>query len=395
MPIKIIRWLDIAIGWCLLALVVGLSFSHTAALQAFAYIGGFIFWIVRSILAKKFEFDKTAIWLPLLLFGIAIFISGVIGFDPYYSLNEMRGEFVTYVLIYYLVVHNVKTIPQVKKLLSILIIASAVVGSYGIFQYFQHHIRISSFLSDYNYLSTYLVIVIPIVACICFSSNLKRKFLKPVLLLLLFVLFIALMFTLSRGAWLGFLCGTIIITMLTKDKRLMSFFLLLCMIGVFSLPDSVLYRAKTIIDISKYKAEPTIGPRFELWKFGLSKIREEPFFGIGPGRDIIIRKYPEEKISLMGNEHNLLLEIALGIGIPGLIAFIWLIGSLLKFLWKSFLSNKDDFKKAVILGVGAMVVSFIVRCCFDYVYVDNLARLLWMLIGIGVVTAKMGDCGHE
>ena len=224
MPIKIIRWLDIAIGWCLLALVVGLSFSHTAALQAFAYIGGFIFWIVRSILAKKFEFDKTAIWLPLLLFGIAIFISGVIGFDPYYSLNEMRGEFVTYVLIYYLVVHNVKTIPQVKKLLSILIIASAVVGSYGIFQYFQHHIRISSFLSDYNYLSTYLVIVIPIVACICFSSNLKRKFLKPVLLLLLFVLFIALMFTLSRGAWLGFLCGTIIITMLPRIRGSCLFF---------------------------------------------------------------------------------------------------------------------------------------------------------------------------
>jgi O-antigen ligase len=391
MPIntKIIKWLDISIEWCLLALIVGLSFSHTAALQAFAYVGGFIFWVLKSILIKKFEFDKTSIWLPLLLFGIAIFISGITSVDPQYSLGQVRGEFITYVLIYYLVVHNIRTIYQVKRLLSLLIIASAIVGGYGILQYFRHHIRISSFLSDYNYLSTYLVIVIPIVASILFSSNFKRKFLKPILLIVLLVLFIALMFTLSRGAWVGFLCEALILTLFTKDKRLMSFFFLLCMIGVFFLPDNILYRAKTIIDISKYKTEETIGPRFEVWKFGLSRIREEPFFGIGYGRDIIPRKYPEEKMSIMGHEHNLFLETALEIGIPGLAAFIWLIGSLLKFLRKAFLSIEDDFKKAVILGVGAMVVGFFVRCIFDCVYVDNLARLLWMLIGVGVATSKI------
>lgn len=75
----------------------------------------------------------------------------------------------------------------------------------------------------------------------------------------------------------------------------------------------------------------TLNYRKELWPWAITAIQDFPFTGVGPGafRNVALRLYPPDLVLLpgqdIGHAHNIFLQTALDVGLPGLVAYLALL----------------------------------------------------------------------
>ena len=137
--------------------------------------------------------------------------------------------------------------------------------------------------------------------------------------------------------------------------------------------------------------------RFKAWKFGLTKLAENPLVGIGYGKDNFQRALKDEyasraaaepnAIPMAGGLHNNFLDIAVGAGLPAGLAYLWLMWAILKAGWKQFCGEPHTFISAYPLALVIMVAGVFVRNCFDNMWIGTMALLFWVLVGLGLEPA--------
>jgi putative inorganic carbon (HCO3(-)) transporter len=104
--------------------------------------------------------------------------------------------------------------------------------------------------------------------------------------------------------------------------------------------------------------------RLVIWINSFEIIKLVPFTGIGLGNFPIVYKYLFEKEFI--HAHNIFLNIAIELGIPGLILFVALAFSLIYYGIIYAKRQKDPFFYAVNVGLVSVVFGFLVRCLVDY-----------------------------
>jgi len=124
-----------------------------------------------------------------------------------------------------------------------------------------------------------------------------------------------------------------------------------------------------------------------VWDTAVSVIRDFPFTGIGMGtfNDVAVRLYPFPIVQSPGT-HNLYLQVAVELGLIGLIAFI-AIHSLTLILagisLKSFQQTDDILMQAVVVGLMAGFIAFLTHGLIDNtVWGTRMAFVPWMLIAL-------------
>lgn len=132
-----------------------------------------------------------------------------------------------------------------------------------------------------------------------------------------------LVFTWSRGAWLGMLFGLVLFVFIWHRRAIWLLFVGIASIPFLPtlLPDSIIQRFTSIGNLS----DSSTSYRVHIWRAVCDMLGDYGFSGIGIGESAWFRVYP--KYAYMGVEtaphaHNLFLQIWLETGICGLIVFV-------------------------------------------------------------------------
>jgi len=164
---------------------------------------------------------------------------------------------------------------------------------------------------------------------------------------------------------------------------------------VVALPDGSWYlKSKTSIPIKLDTG--SIVHRLDIWAFMLPRIADHPVVGIGYGKEtskMLFGQVPEENIPpghiavRTHGTHNILFELALHVGLPGALLFIWLAVRLAKTVHAGFWQAIDIYDKSILLGVCVSLYGMAVRIMFDQMLVGTLAVQFWVLVAIAIVAA--------
>lgn len=169
----------------------------------------------------------------------------------------------------------------------------------------------------------------------------QRRWALRLAAVLLVIFFLAVLtITLSRSAWIGALAGgAVAVSIRWRPVRwvLLAAVLLLTYGVVVTGPREALaslFPASGSDGIESLSSTVTLVGRLELWNLALYSIQDFPFTGCGLGafREVVRLFYPlfiRSPDFDIAHAHNMLLQVALDLGLPGLIAYLALTGTTL------------------------------------------------------------------
>jgi O-antigen ligase/tetratricopeptide (TPR) repeat protein len=202
---------------------------------------------------------------------------------------------------------------------------------------------------DPDHFAGFLAIVFPLALGCALFPNLLTPRRAPLAFriqcgLASFVIFLAILLSLSRGGWIAMIVGTIVMSMLAAPRGAPSDQpasglariggVRLAVIGiVVMLGASMIFigpeaRVDTVTRLNEAGAEiDTIVGRIEAWKGGVALIRDFPVFGVGLGGwPEIFERYelPPWQVLFFAQAHNDYIQLLAETGIVGLALFAWL-----------------------------------------------------------------------
>ena len=143
----------------------------------------------------------------------------------------------------------------------------------------------------------------------------------------------------------------------------------------------------------------TINGRLEIWSRALYGIADFPFTGMSMNgfRRVVHILYPLFLIpptSDLGHAHNHLLQVALDLGIPGLIAYLGLWFTTFTLLWQSWRQASQPTTRFFALGlIGSLLTGWLFGM-LDAIALGARPGFMWWLLlamSIGVYDATRND----
>lgn len=317
--------------WCWLSLIWSVNTQNTVNYSAIFSAGSLLSIMLSSNITKKFQITRITIFLSVI--GTIISIKSIAPALPTYISALKSGQF------------SGETFLFRKTVLP----------------------RIGYTFGEANTLGGFYALLIPYLFSIIFfgsdivkSDKTLNKIFKffcklfgyPIIILFL----ITLMMTSSRGAILGLIASLLFIFFVRRNKQT-NLILLLIILILLTLPqirNFLGYIYAGIVDES----------RIIIWLNSLELIKIFPFTGVGLGNfKIAYSLYFGEE---MMHAHNIYLNTAAELGLPGFIMLVILSVQIIAFGIIFTKQKEDKFYYALNLGLTSMAFGFIIRCLTDF-----------------------------
>jgi len=375
-----------------------------------------VLWLVRSRTSKRSSTSLvplTPLVKAVLIFGVILFISALLGVDFYYSLfsgNErMEGVFgIWHFIIFFLIIATTFNYLEIEKILKIQIgigvlysfiailaysgvgkITSQLTGGRlagytGNPSFFATYLLFNAFLSLYFYFRQYI-----------FDKRLFNWWL-PVFLGQSFLIFA----TLTRGAMMGYLISIIFIALgiifLSKEKILLPFkkIAIVFLIGVLALSvftfsaKNTDFVKKNLI-LSRFSSisltDPTALSRLfsagTAWKSFLQK----PLFGWGPENyeAAYVKNFNPEVLKYLPEDfyfdraHNKPMEVLATNGIFGFLSYLSIFGIAFYFLLNRLRKKKEWFLPSLALAGG--LIGYFIQNVFIFDFHESYLMFFLLL----------------
>lgn len=220
-----------------------------------------------------------------------------------------------------------------------------------------------------------LVIYYPIIRMIQKNTNEKKIY-----NLITFIILLAnLLLTYTRGAWLGFAVGLIILGIIYYKKIL--YVVPVGIVSIFAVP-SLRNRFISIFDLNNF----TNDERFKLWKTGFIMFKDHFIKGVGNGNYLdmygsYVKLYPQlylqrDKFSV----HNSYIKMFAELGIFGGIIFILIYVFLAYISYKCFKGLKNVKMKACALALTCFWGAYLFQNFFNnLMFIPQLNVFAWIL----------------
>ena len=275
-----------------------------------------LFWLIA--LQKKQtlpQWPKGPFAWATLLFLFTFFAGAIFGVHPGQSFQTVH-KYLTFLLFFLVGAMSLEEF-HLENLIRIFPQGAAVCGLWAIFKhYFRGEDRASSFAGFYMVFGGLLMIALLIQL---FLTLKKPK--SALQWTITGILSVALLFTQTRGAWVGLVAGIFFWILFRKPKWLIPFgFLLLA--AFFILPKDYQNRVRAIWDFSLVYDNQE---RIYMWKSGFAISKDYPL-GIGQGNlgDIYLKyKDPRAKETDIPHLHNNFVQILVQNGWLGLAAYLF------------------------------------------------------------------------
>jgi O-antigen ligase len=211
--------------------------------------------------------------------------------------------------------------------------------------------------------------------CLGLLSGLRNWFQKGFLIVSGILMGYCLLFTFSRGAYLGFLAGLLCLGLLKERKYIVILTLILVLWGSL-VPPAV--HQRVMMTYEDGKVDSSAGERVQLWEDAFTLIPQNPILGTG----FNTYKYLGRSADYT-DTHNYYVKVTVETGVVGLLIFLFL-------LWKMFKSGttlmrtaKDAVFRAMGLGFAAMIACvFVVNLFGDRWMYQQLTAYMWIILGL-------------
>ncbi|WP_103669212.1 O-antigen ligase [Pseudanabaena sp. BC1403] len=399
-----------------------LEWNWLQSVAIFMVISNIFMPIFMSILALRVLvcYGWRAIAAPVnqAYFGLSIWMifTTIIAFNPATAAGGL-ANFLPYFLLAATTSYIIRTPAQFIHFLWLLVLSSIMVSGFGLLQAvldrpdlifpkvifdsypipmgFSPDRRIQSFFGHFNETAAYLLMILPI--AFHFALGKVKSISKSQQVIAAIALALGtcvLILTSSRNAWGIAVVGAVALALYYRQwKLVLGFGLVLTIIawGVFGqkfglggeavrslLPQGFVNRLVSSIDPQLGDYAST-SDRLNVWHFALSLISQHPLQGWGLRNFPLVAQSIGYDLRGLPHEHNLFLAIAVGSGIPALLAFVGIIGWT---IWTSLQSAIAKDTEGMMVVVVISVMLFLMTGWLDLVlYEPRLSMLLWFLLG--------------
>ncbi len=201
----------------------------------------------------------------------------------------------------------------------------------------------------------------------------------------------------SRSSWLALLLAGLIMLWLFGPKAVGVLAMGVVVIGVvviavgaFWLPGALTDGVASLpLNTIIQSAQDSFVRRLDIWRFSIEMVASSPLAGIGLGayEQAFTTRFPT--LPLVGGRlapphaHNLWLQLALDLGLPGLLAVVGLLGQLTRQLLDSLATDEDSPRDAMRIGVlGTFVVIFVIGAFDNALWGTKLTFIPWLLFAL-------------
>lgn len=355
-------------------------------------------WLVKGIQCKEEACKRTPMDYCVVVFAGVFFVLMLFSPSIVIAIEGFR-VLVQYILWYFAVVQLLKDKVDAKNLLMIFTCMVGILAIHGVYQYIvgvempetwvesseNIRTRVYSIFTSPNIFGSLLVLATPItVSMIMIEKKIRRKLFYSVLCVCMLG---ALVFTYSRGAWLGLACA-IGVYVLLKDKRLIIpavIGAILVLIFVPSISNRLLFMFS-----GDYISSSLRGGRLIRWITALQILEEHPLTGLGLGQfggavamnhglSAIVKG---ESVATFYMDNNYL-KIAAESGIIGLGIFVWLMYQVITVSIKTIGVTTDKTMKEMEIGILAGLSGVIFHNLVENVFeVPMMVSMFWMLVAV-------------
>ena len=386
----------------LVGLLVAASFISSRLLPVALVIAA-LFWLIRWLAYGKLSLRTPADWPVLLLFLMVPVTLWATSLPEITATQVYR--LLTGIAIYYAIVNWTTTTRRLRLMLSGVVATGLILSlsapltvtwptgklSFIPASLYSHFTVIVADTIHPNVMAGSLVILLPIpLAWLFFSWRVIKGWQRLLAIAAVLGMSSVLILTKSRGAWMAFALALVFMILLRWRWGWVSILVggLAGGIGVYILGFN------TLIDF--LLRSDTIGGvdgRIEVWSRAIYMIQDFPFTGIGMGTftKVADTLYPFFTASpgQVAHAHNLFLQIAVDLGIPGLIAWLAVLLLGVTQAWQVYRLGKgveDAFTTG--LGAGLLVsqLALIVHGMTDAVTWGMVkpAPLVWVVWGLAI-----------
>lgn len=360
--------------------------------------------------------SNNPLYQPILIYAAVYVLATIQSIDPALSLfgtSTRLGTItiISLVLFCLMVSSALGSRVYVERLITALLVGSVPVALYGWLQYFGldplewSSGSISPVQSTAGYslfLGAYLVIVIPFTLSRIIGGEADgRK--RPIPYLVVLILqVICLIFTLSRGAWLGLLVSCLLFLWLLayrwQKKRIIVLSFILLIAGSYLyismnkgwvLPPPSKYSGLSDIQVVRTRTASNIG-RTLLWRYTIPMISGRYLLGYGPETytQSFLQYYPPESFpELSGlrawDPHNIFLYHLTSTGVLGLLAFLYLLFKFYKITFEAFMRETDHHSLITIAAIISSATAFLIQSQFNPYAILPLT-IFWLVLALGV-----------
>ncbi|MFZ5587762.1 MAG: O-antigen ligase family protein [Thermodesulfobacteriota bacterium] len=389
----------------LLVLIFIMPMEAITAAREVGLVGAALFLALNLLLDPERRLRATPLWLPILAYAAIAALSLVWAMDFRYTLKELRAEVLKGVVMYYAAAHFVHHERHLTQAWQALLAGAAVMGLAALVLFatyggnpLEPFVRAGSLHSGYGSFGTYLVQVWPYLLLFGLAQEGARWRWAWLGLVLLAALSGYLTF--SRAVWLAMVVQLGLCVLVTTHHRLRSSVIvaaacLLILVGLFFSPGSSHGERWHKLWEQPEEVGGTAGDLVAVWRFSFDKIGEDPWRGIGLGRHSFSKAFPEFRQThqpLLWHAHNMFVDLALQLGLPGLAAILAVMIVLAASLWPRSPPGRGDVAGLWMAATAVMVMGFCLRNLFDDFFVDDTGLFFWLLGGLAM-GARAGGLG--
>jgi putative inorganic carbon (HCO3(-)) transporter len=410
---KLTEWLNMATEISLYALIFTLPISKSMVEIFFGC--ALTFWAIKRFITwyrngapflKVFRPVRTRLDRPIAIFVFIGFLSTLTSVSFLLSLDGFFFKLAELIMTYFMVVEVLSDRKKVGRMLKAMLLIMPLVIIDGFYQFatgvdFIRHYppcngRMQASFHSPNDFAGWLVVMTPLALSLaCFRggnwpdfsgrSGWLKKMVRPALCTLTVLLTVCLILTYSRGAWIAFLVSIVFLGVLCYRKLLLILAPVMAALP-FIVSHSIKERAVSLMEL----ADTGVLVRLQVWKGVLNIIRDFPLTGCGLNTyTIVAPKYKIFEGFFECYPHNAYLHMAVESGILGLAAFIWVMFALFKGVLAARKKISDGFLRALLMGLLAGLLGFLVHSCFDTnFYALKLGVLMWFVIGLIVAVQR-------
>lgn len=371
--------------------------------------------LLHIVKNPNFKFAKSPMNPVVVFFIIALLWGCINSFDVLSSVRQVMVH-ISFIVFYFVVINTIRTKRAWCALIKLFLAAALVVAVYGVVQNFTGvssteswideemftdiKVRVYSFFNNPNVLGEFLVLTIPVMVALIWNKVSQGH--KTLFGIALLVMAACMVFTWSRGAWLGMLIAVAIFLAISDKRWIFVGVLAIVLVPVALYLSGNSAIVERVLSIGN-TADTSTAYRVSIWRASIKLLGDFWLPGIGVGSDAYKAVYPVYALTgadFALHSHNLYLQFWVETGIIGIISLLSLS---LAFLRNTFsakvvknIKKSDVAKLTVALGAG--FVGFMVQGLTDYVWYNyKILMIFWIIIALGISGSLIikNDCGGE
>ncbi|MBO5060591.1 MAG: O-antigen ligase family protein [Clostridia bacterium] len=360
--------------------------------------------LVKSVCEKNFKWKIDGVGTSLGFFLLFMLVSCIFSFSITKSMM-VWGMYLIFVGFYFVIINTVKTKEQLYAILKVFVIAGALVSLYGVLQYIfgwntsnawideemfeEATMRAYSTMENPNVLGEYLLLVIPLSALFMLRAG-GKTFQKWFYLGVFLLSALCMIFTQSRGCWLGLiLAAAVFVTF--YNGRLWGFLPLVLLILPFVIPETMVDRMMSVGNLE----DSSTSYRVFIWLGTFQMLKDFWIGGIGMGEGSFRSVYPLYSYNAIvaPHSHNTFLQLLVEGGIAALVIFVITMALFIKNMASVYRRcGKDSMEAMTALAIGSGVLGFLLQSMFDYTFYNyRMMAMLFMILAFGGLLNYLGN----